>query len=140
MLCLDKMAQFRSSYDQQMQRLFGAENYNAPPWPATSAPEFRTKFDRVLQAVWCPKCGGGIVPHPHPGPHSGPHPHPGPHSGPHPHPGPHSGPHSGPRPGPGPYGSKCDRACRTNSRNQGNKCKSLHLTGDDLMGCCLAAP
>jgi len=47
----------RSSYDQQLQRMWGqAEEYNAPPWPATSAPQFRTKYDARLQKGWCANC------------------------------------------------------------------------------------
>lgn len=48
----------RSSYDQQLQRLWGqdVEGYNAPPWPATSAPQFRTKADARMQKAWCANC------------------------------------------------------------------------------------
>ena len=48
----------RSSYDQQLQRMWGqdVEGYNAPPWPATSAPQFRTKADARLQKAWCDNC------------------------------------------------------------------------------------
>lgn len=55
---------FRSSYDQQLQRLFDTsqENYNAPPWPATQAPQFRTRYDSAVQKHWCPNCRENFEP------------------------------------------------------------------------------
>ena len=42
----------RSSYDQQLQMMFGEidEHYNAPPLPS------RTHYDTRLQQGWCPDC------------------------------------------------------------------------------------
>ena len=54
----------RSSYDQQLQRLFDTsqEDYNAPPWPATQAPQFRTRYDSMEQKHWCPNCRENFEP------------------------------------------------------------------------------
>ena len=48
----------RSSYDQQLQYMWAqdVENYNAPPWPATNAPQFRTQADSRLQNAFCNDC------------------------------------------------------------------------------------
>ncbi len=57
----------RSSYDQQLQRMWGdqMEGYNAPPWPATSAPQFRTRYDARVQKGWCANCDKPrAMPHP----------------------------------------------------------------------------